>query len=131
MLARRVHYDATRLADELCLERRTLARRFRLELNCSPGEWLGRQQMHDAVQFLERGFSVKEVAVALGYQQSPQFCREFRRCFGCTPTQHQARHGRPAKLLLLPGRLSAPMSQTANPLSQTANAPALPRAHAA
>ena len=129
-LARRVDYDATRLAGELRLERRTLTRRFRVELNCSPGEWLGRQQMNDAVQLLGRGLTVKEVAVELGYQQSPQFCREFRRCFGCTPSQYTAQRCPPSKLLLQIS-VSAPMSQTANLLSQTANAPGLPCAQAA
>ena len=129
-LARRTDYCALRLADEMHLERRTMARRFRVELNSSPGEWLARQRMRDAVELIDLGFTIKEVAAALGYRQTPQFCREFRRRLGCTPSEYASQRRDSAKLVLEAAD-SPRMSQTAHLLSQTANAPNLPLARAA
>ena len=129
-LARRVDYNATRLAGELHVSRMTLVRRFHETFACAPGEWLAQQRMRDAVLLLERGFTIKEVRGALGYQQTPQFCREFRRRLGCTPSQFVAQHPTASKLRLQIS-VSPILVQTANLLVQTANAPDLPRPQAA
>jgi len=122
--ARHVDYNANRLAEDLHMSRNTLFRRFYELCACAPGEWLAEQRIHDAKVLLERGYTVKEVSVALGFQQSPQFCREFRRRVGCTPSNYVSEQSSQPKLVLQLAKLQ-PLVQTANLLAQTANAPRL------
>ncbi len=99
-LARRTTYCVHRLAGALRLTRRTLTRHFRAKLNSSPGDWLAQRRMCDAMTLLREGRVVKEVADALGYHQPPQFCREFRRRLGCTPSEFAAQQTPHLPLLL-------------------------------
>ena len=132
----------------LGLEVRTLERRFVHLFGCSPDQWLADQRMREAARLLQQGRNIKEVAAELAYRHSSSFCRQFRRCFGCTPAEAatvrttvgsstsgagvppaaasgtlagQSQAGRPAP----PPAVSFRLSQTANTLSQTANSNAL------
>ena len=105
----------------LGMEVRTLERRFVQAFGCSPDEWLAQQRMREAGSLLERGFRTKEVAAALAYQHASSFFREFRRRYGCTPTEFVE-----SRASVRVNRIFPALSQTAALLSQTATSPALP-----
>ncbi|WP_417618650.1 AraC family transcriptional regulator [Oceanisphaera sp.] len=68
---------------------RTLARHFIKELGMSFGEWRQRLRFLTAIEALEQGRAIKEVALDLGYSNSSAFITMFTRHAGCTPEQYR------------------------------------------
>jgi len=69
----------------LHITERTLARHFRTELGMSFGEWRQRLLLTTALSRLNRGDSVQNIALDLGYSTSSAFIAMFRRMTGSTP----------------------------------------------
>jgi len=69
------------------LDVRTLERRFAEQFHTTPKAWLIRERMSFAPPLLIEGFSNKEVAASLSYTHESNFCRDFKRYFGCTPQE--------------------------------------------
>ena len=67
------------------LEVRTLERRFGEQFNATPKAWIMHERMRFAPPLLAKGLSSKEVAASLCYTCESNFCRDFKRHFGCTP----------------------------------------------
>jgi AraC-like DNA-binding protein len=79
-------YKVLALAQRLGISERQLRRMMRASLGMSPSEWLRRQRMSSALAMLVHASSVKEVALALGFQEVSQFSRDFRLRFACSPS---------------------------------------------
>ena len=65
---------------------RTLTRRFRADTGLSFGEWRRQVRVHEAVELLRQGRTVRDVAHAVGYGNASAFAYAFRRATGHTPT---------------------------------------------
>lgn len=68
---------------------RTLARRFIQELGLSFGEWRQRLRFLTAIEALEQGRAIKEIALDMGYSNSSAFITMFSRHACCTPEQYR------------------------------------------
>ena len=86
------------LALHVGLDVRTLERRFGEQLRTTPKAWITRERMSFAPPLLAEGLSNKEVAASLSYSCESNFCRDFKRHFGCAP-QKFARSSGPARLV--------------------------------
>ena len=73
------------LAVRVGLDVRTLERRFREQFHTTPKVWIMRERMSFAPSLLAEGLSNKQIAASLDYTCESNFCRDFKRCFGCTP----------------------------------------------
>ncbi len=82
-----------RLAREVGMSVRTLARRFRRSTGNSPGEYIQRVKVEAAKRALESGERVSAVAGVVGYTDAAAFRRLFARVTGLTPADYRARYG--------------------------------------
>jgi AraC-like DNA-binding protein len=73
------------LAAHVGLDMRTLERRFGEQLHMTPKAWIMRERISLAPSLLAEGLSNKQVAANLNYTCESNFCRDFKRCFGCAP----------------------------------------------
>lgn len=80
-------YRREALAAALQVSQRQLERMFVKHLGATPARWLHDERLHAARRLLLSAASVKEVAFELSFSQPSQFCRDFRRRFGCTPAE--------------------------------------------
>lgn len=76
-------------AKQVFVSERTLARRFMQELGMSFGEWRQRLRFLTAIEALEQGRAIKEIALDMGYSNSSAFITMFARHAGCTPEQYR------------------------------------------
>jgi transcriptional regulator GlxA family with amidase domain len=82
-----------RLAREVGMSVRSLARRFRRSTGNSPGEYIQRVKVEAAKRALESGERVSAVAGVVGYADAAAFRRLFSRVTGLTPADYRARYG--------------------------------------
>lgn len=73
------------LAVQTGLDIRTLERRFQEQLRTTPKAWMMRERIRFAPPLLAEGFSNKQIAASLSYACESNFCRDFKRFFGCAP----------------------------------------------
>lgn len=74
------------LATAAASSRSSLSARFREVIGEPPMRYLTRLRMQRAAGYLsEGGFSIEQVASAVGYESSAAFQRAFKRCFGMPP----------------------------------------------
>lgn len=73
------------LCDHVGVSVRTVQRTFRKDVGTDFESWRRQVRLTKAVELLVSGYSVKEVAFAVGYRQSSAFVEAFRRTFGTTP----------------------------------------------
>jgi len=79
-------YNATALAKRLNMSLRQLQRLFRRQIGCPPRTWLREERLQIAHRLLLGSASIKEVSLTLSFRQPSQFCRDFRKRFGYTPS---------------------------------------------
>jgi transcriptional regulator GlxA family with amidase domain len=103
-----------RLAREVGMSVRTLARRFRRSTGNSPGEYIQRVKIEAAKRALESGERVAAVAGVVGYADPAAFRRTFARLTGLTPADYRARYG-PASLPVTAVAPAVPGRKTAAP----------------
>jgi AraC-like DNA-binding protein len=83
---------------------RTLERRCARELGMSLGEWRRRLRFTLAIDALEAGRSIQQIAFDLGYGTASSFIVMFRRAAGTTPEQYRAQRAAPSWNHLRGGR---------------------------
>ncbi len=95
IIVRQNGFSVKTLAVHVGLDVRTLERRFREQFRTTPKAWLMRERMRLASGLLAEGLSNKEVAASLSYSCESNFCRDFKRQFGCAPQRfaHTQRSG--------------------------------------
>lgn len=84
-----VRHSTKSLANRFHLTVRTLERRCMAEIGIAIGEWQQRLRFVHALQALDAGRSVKQVALELGYASPSVFIDMFRRAAGQTPDQYR------------------------------------------
>jgi len=89
-------FSVTLLAANVGLDVRTLERRFNEQFGTTPKAWITRERMRLAPPLLAEGLSNKQVASSLSFSCESNFCRDFKRTFGCAPQEFARRMGRAA-----------------------------------
>ncbi|WP_159084734.1 helix-turn-helix domain-containing protein [Dongshaea marina] len=74
------------------LSGRSVSRLFQEQTGISFVKWRQRSRMIEAIERLEKGLSVTEVASACGYESLSAFVAIFKRILGITPGHYLARH---------------------------------------
>lgn len=77
------------LAAMFYVTERTLERRCVAEIGVSIGEWQQRLRFLHALEALEQGQAIKQIALKLGYSSTSVFINMFRRITGQTPDQYR------------------------------------------
>ncbi|WP_207533255.1 AraC family transcriptional regulator [Desertivirga arenae] len=72
-------------ADLCCISSKTLTRLFKKETDLSFSEWTLRYRLIEAVKLLGEGYTVKEIAFKLGYENPSSFIYTFKKYFKVTP----------------------------------------------
>lgn len=83
------HRSVADWAQQVHLTERTLARHCLRELGMTLGEWRQRLRFLRAVDALEAGRSVQQIAFDLGYSTASAFIAMFQRETGATPEQYR------------------------------------------
>ncbi|MGB0578454.1 MAG: helix-turn-helix transcriptional regulator [Limisphaerales bacterium] len=83
-IARTAGYCVDTVARQCGISTRQLFRIFVAEMNCSPKKWFKRRQLELGYSVLMRTGCVKIAAYECGYSQVPNFCRDFKKEFGCS-----------------------------------------------
>ena len=73
------------LAGHMGMGVRTLERQFHDQFRTTPKHWIMLERLRFAPSLLAEGLLNKQVAAALGYSCESNFCRDFKRYFGCAP----------------------------------------------
>jgi transcriptional regulator GlxA family with amidase domain len=89
-IARRAKWSAAVLAKDCGVSERTLRRYFLKTRQQGPGVWLAKERLRHAHHLLDENHSVKETAIRLGYQQSYNFSRQFKKHSGINPSVYAA-----------------------------------------
>jgi len=79
------HTSVASLCGEAGIGVRTLQRTFRKETGIDLESWRRQVRLMRGIELLTAGYTVKEVAARVGYQQAGAFVALFRRTFGSTP----------------------------------------------
>jgi AraC-like DNA-binding protein len=87
VVIRRRGFRVRALAAYFGLGARTLERRFGEQFRMTPKAWITRERMSLAPPLLAEGLSNKQVAEKLSYTCESNFCRDFKRHFGCAPQE--------------------------------------------
>ncbi|MGV6851810.1 MAG: ATP-binding protein [bacterium] len=86
----RSNYSVQDLAKDLHVDRTTLLRKMKKNLNMTPSQYIRETRLAIAKQLLiDSKGSVSEVAYTVGYESLSHFSRNFKEHFGCSPSQVQ------------------------------------------
>jgi AraC-like DNA-binding protein len=86
-LASNAGYDPANIAALAPVSLRQLERYFIGKFGKTPRAWARELQCRRARELIERGYSNKATAVALRFTNEAEFCRVFKKIYGCSP-QH-------------------------------------------
>ena len=76
------------IAAKLYVSERHLSRIFRECFDCTPGDYLTKMRMNNALKLLSKGnMKIEEVAALCGYEDPAYFSRIFKKSFGISPRQ--------------------------------------------
>jgi AraC-like DNA-binding protein len=89
------------LADALSMHKRSLNTKFKATFGVSPMEYLREFRLNVAVNLLNEGMSVTDVAKRIGYKYHQDFDRAFKRKFHCSPLSVTKGVSFPARLQIL------------------------------
>ena len=85
-----VDLNMSMLADYLQISSVTLAVEFKNETGVSPSDYLASLRMEQAKKLLrETGQLIKEISLAVGYEDDHVFMRRFKKYTGKTPGQYR------------------------------------------
>jgi AraC-like DNA-binding protein len=93
IILRQKGFNVKVLALHVGLGVRTLERRFREQFQKTPKAWIMHERMSFAPSLMAEGLSHKQVAASLNYTCESNFCRDFKRHFGCTPKVFMDKQG--------------------------------------
>ncbi len=82
--------DIDELSKKALMSRRTFDRQFRAALNLSPKQWLTKQRLKKAQNYLEHeNLSIDRVSEMSGFENAMNLRHYFRKYLGVTPTQYK------------------------------------------
>jgi len=76
------------LVEQFGIPKRTLQRWFNQYIGVSPKWVIRRYRMHEAIDFIERGMELSQLAMELGYFDQAHFNKDFRAAVGKSPKQY-------------------------------------------
>jgi len=76
------------VANELGVSSRDLNRKCRLFLNSTSKEFLDGFRINEAIQLVQQGNALGNIAFDIGYSSHVSFCRNFKKRFGCSPSNY-------------------------------------------
>jgi len=80
------------MARSVNLSSARLRQLFKKEIGLAPIQYVRRVRMKKAAELLRLSFlSIKEVAFQIGWGDLSHFVREFKKCYGLTPTEFRVR----------------------------------------
>lgn len=91
------NYMHTHYADDISIQdvaahvgihRSYYSKMFTARVGTTPIQYLRQLRMDRALQMLQQGYSIIEIALSLGYSDSTAFTRAFHQYFGAAPTQY-------------------------------------------
>jgi transcriptional regulator GlxA family with amidase domain len=85
-LAKQAKWSASALAKKCDVSVSTLHRHFLKQMGKPPKAWLAEQRQRNAHELLCDGSSIKETAFRLGYKQSTNFTRNYKKHWGVCPS---------------------------------------------
>ncbi len=85
-LARQAKWSAAALAKNCGVSVRTLHQHFLQQAGENTKAWLAEQRLQRAIELMRAGFSIKAVAITLGYKNPSSFTRKFKEARGICPT---------------------------------------------
>jgi len=78
----------TDVARDVCLSPKYLSRVFKKHAGMGFGAYRARVKNQRAVKLLaESGYNINQISDKLGYENAESFMRQFKKRFGCTPTE--------------------------------------------
>lgn len=83
--------DIAHYAKIACTSSRTLSRLFSKELGLSFSNWRKQLRLLNAVEMLDKGFSVSQISFELGYNGPSAFIEMFRKEFGVPPGKYSGK----------------------------------------
>lgn len=90
-------WETAELAELVNLSSSRLRHLFKQETGTTPAQYLKTIRLHIAAKLLRTTFmSIKEIAMSVGLNTASYFVREFRKCYGMTPTEFRRYQTRPA-----------------------------------
>lgn len=88
----REHLTLDKLAEKACMSKAHFCRTFKNELGLSPMEYILKERLKIAKQYLQLGsYQIQEVCYMAGFNNSTYFIRAFKNEFGATPKSYQSR----------------------------------------
>jgi AraC family L-rhamnose operon regulatory protein RhaS len=81
-----------RIAESAGVSADYLTRQFKRSIGIAPLEYLRRYRFARAMELLQSGDSITDVASKVGYQSLCHFSREFKKSLGITPSQYRSQH---------------------------------------
>ena len=79
------------MADHACLSRRSFDRKFRLIINMSPKNWLTRQRLYLAREYLESSqLSIEIIAEKAGFGTAMNMRHHFSKVLGISPQRYRS-----------------------------------------
>jgi AraC-like DNA-binding protein len=86
-LAQQAEWSVNKLAQLCNVSVRGIELRFHKQMGRTPKKWLAEQRQIQAAILMRAGPLVKEVSSQLAYKQPNHFSREFKKQWGCCPTE--------------------------------------------
>jgi AraC-like DNA-binding protein len=86
-LAQKTNWSVSGLAKACGISVRALQLHFHKKFSMAPKVWLVQERQKQAIGLLSDGSCIKETAAQLGYKCAHHFSRDFKRHWGCCPTQ--------------------------------------------
>lgn len=83
------------LADELHMRPDAVSRMFKQMMGKGYAEYIKEKKLNRAVNLMDEGYSVKEIAEQLGYSSSQYFIKVFKEAYGITPHQFKKKKENP------------------------------------
>ncbi len=77
-----------KLASDIFVSVNTLERYFKRYLNITPGEYIKRKRLSEAMLMLNNNTSISQVAMQCGFSDTSNFIQIFKRTYGQTPYQY-------------------------------------------
>jgi len=83
------------MASEVHLSRAQLFRKLKAIANLSPNEFINEIRLQKAAELIRlRADGLTQISYRVGYSEQSYFAKRFRKKFGVTPSEYQAKHSK-------------------------------------
>ncbi|MFS0837535.1 AraC family transcriptional regulator [Paenibacillus sp. 1P03SA] len=82
------------LAQHMGYHRTYLSKLFRQHTGLTPTQFLLKIRMERAKLLMTEGSTIEQIAYSVGFSDPLYFSKQFKKWFGCTPSEYRTKHGR-------------------------------------